>query len=102
MRTMSAALTTLMFALLCVLTGAGCDPAEAEPGLLDADIDEPALCDEAGRIYVSEAPEVCRALLFICEPGLAIFNDDCGCGCAPLPMSSDPDADVELVSAEVP
>jgi len=103
MRTMSVVLITFMSGLSSVIAVAGCDPAEAEPqAQLDEDIDDPELCLEPGRIYVSDEPEVCRAILFICEPGMVIFNDGCGCGCVALPQSPVPEPGAQVVTAALP
>lgn len=31
--------------------------------------------------YVGTSPEECTRILFMCEPGMGYFSDDCGCGC---------------------
>ena len=103
MRTMSSALLSFVSMFLLAIPLPGCDPADAEEqAWLDEDIEDPEQCLDPDRIYVSEEPEVCRAVLFVCEPGMVIFKDACGCGCVTLPQVRAPGRAAGSVTADRP
>jgi len=62
-----------------------CDPAQGGRdcgGICVKDKDKDK-CKDPARKYVSEDPDTCAALRFVCEEGYTAFFDKCGCGCEP-------------------
>ncbi len=61
----------------------GCNTCSCSEGGLVACTERACECDrdDPNRSYVSESPEQCAAITFICVPGFQPFFDACGCGC---------------------